>query len=203
MAAARHIPRAQVTQNINIDSTFTPSPQAVKIAPGTEVNFNNNSGTTINITFAPNPPGPALFSNTPNLGPGTIDGQMPQAANGSVNYYVNVVGGASYGPFAIQVGNGPLYIQATYTNNAGYCTPDPAVIPVAGALQMVNTDNHSYNVGWGGVANPFSPALTTVGGQSGNIVHQSIAPAGTYTYSVTKVGPMLGSGGGKIIIKSA
>ncbi|MGA2966153.1 MAG: hypothetical protein ABSD64_08065 [Terriglobales bacterium] len=213
MSAARHIPMEEVVQTISIDSTFTPTPQAVKVLTGTEIEFVNNSGSTINITFNPNPPGsppPAaqlLFSPIGNISPGgSSTPQSPQSANGSTNYMVNMVGGASYGPFAIQVGNGPLYIQVNYSNNAASCNPGEVVIPVGGQLQMVNTDSNSYSVGWGpGITNPFNPALTSVGGQQGNAIHQATAGAGTYTYTATKTSTneVPSSGGGKIIIKSS
>jgi plastocyanin len=212
MSAARHLPMNEVVQTITIDSTLTPTPQAVKVAPGTEIEFVNNSGDTINITFNANPPGSpppnaqVLFNNTANIGPGESDTLTPLLSNGSTNYMVNVVGGSSYGPFAIQVGNGPLYVQVTYdsTNNVAMCDPGTVVIPVGGALQMINTDSNSYNIGWGGITNPFNPALTTVGGNQGNSIHQGTASAGTYTYTAGKVsaGEVPGVGGGKVIISN-
>ncbi|MGO9862400.1 MAG: hypothetical protein ACLPLR_02215 [Terriglobales bacterium] len=207
MSAARHL-RMNLVEIITIGANFTPSPQAVIVAPGTEIEFVNNTGFTINITFNPNPPGspppPAqlLFNNTPNIAPGGNNTQSPLCANGSTNYMVNVVGGASYGPFAIQVGNGPLYVQLSYVNSVVECDPGEVMIPIGGTLQMVNTDSNSYSIGWGVVTNPFNPPLTTVGGVSGNVVHQSIAPAGTYTYTAGKSMHKLvpGHGGGKIVI---
>jgi hypothetical protein len=212
MATARVIPRQEIVQVINIDSTFTASPKAVIIAAGTEVNFTNNSGATINITFEPNPPGPALFVNTPNLAPGTIDGQTPQPANGSVNYYVNVVGGASHGPYAIQVGNGPLYIQVTYNNatGQGICTPDQPVIPYLGYLEMISND-YNYSVSWPtSFGDPFTPLLTSIGiGAPNNTPHKETSNLADYKYTVTKLGATKlgvaaagGGGGGTIKVKS-
>jgi plastocyanin len=215
MSAARHIPREQadVTQTITIGTNFTPTPQAVKVLTGTDIEFVNNSGQTINITFNPNPPGSpppnaqVLFTNTPNFGPGGSSILTPLLANGSTNYMVNVVGGASYGPFAIQVGNGPLYVQVTFdtTENEVMCNPGTVVIPVGGALQMVNTDSNSYSIGWGaGITNPFNPPLIVVGGFQGNAIHQGLGVAATYNYSASKLdaGGVPQAGGGKVIFSN-
>jgi len=205
MATARIMPKIESVEVITIDSTFTPSPQGVILSSGTPVEFVNNSGATINITFNANAPGPKLFDNITNLlNQNTSAQQQPQAVNGSVNYTITAVGGSTYGPFAIQVGGGPLYVQITYTAGAGFSTPDPAVIPVGGTLEMVNLDPHSYGVGWGGGNNPFSPALNQVGRAAGNSAHTSNVGAGTYTYTLTTDhNPAAGSGGGKIKVVSS
>ena len=130
-----------------------------------------------------------MFTDITDFAKGATDEQTPEA-NGSVNYFIYEMDGTQHGPFAIQVGGGPLYIQVT----AGRCLPDPAVIPVGGSLRMVSSDFDSYNVGWGRAANPFNPSLSTVG------MHNATAPAGEYNYSVSGCGPIEGNGGGKVIV---
>jgi hypothetical protein len=202
MSAARNLPPLEdPVQDITItyaNSTLTLSPQGVIIAKGEQVNFMNSqsSQAAINITFNPNPPGPpagpTMFTNITNLQPGATNSQTAPSTDGSVNYTVTA-GGKTYGPYAIQAGVGPLYVQVTNEKGQGNCLPDPAVIPLGGNLRMAETDHHSYTVGWEGGSNPFNPPLSTVGS------HQATASAGEYEYTVSE-GPAEGGGGGKIIV---
>lgn len=198
MSAARVIPMDQTEWPIAIDSTFTATPQGITVQPGDQINFENNSEVAVNIQFLPNPPGEAVYpSMNVAVGPKSSNGFTAPSYNASANY--NIYVGATKqagGPYAIQVGVGPLYIQVTYTDGEGECSPDPAVIPHGGNLRMVETDHHSYSVGWKGGKNPFNPPLATVGS------HQSTASAGQYEYTVSGGGPILGGGGGTIIITS-
>ena len=208
MSAARVIPMEETAQVITIDSTFAASPKAVIIPAGQPVGFTNNSGATITIQFEPNPPGPTLFTNVPPLANGATNSQTPQAANGNgaVNYYVVDPGGTQHGPYAIQVGNGPLYIQVTYSQalGAGQCTPSPAVIPYQGYLEMISND-YNYSVNWPtSFGDPFTPALTSIGiGASNNSPHKEIANLADYNYTLTKtgIGAGTGSGGGTVRVK--
>lgn len=209
MSAARNIPPMEDTvQIISItyaNSTLTVSPQGIIIAPGEQVSFANSgsSQAPIGVTFSANPPGPpagsTLFTNITNLQPGSTQPQTAPNSNGSVNYMVTA-GATSYGPFAIQVGNGPLYIQVTNSN----CLPDPAVIPPRGKLAMFSADsgNDSYNVNWTGTnGDPFTPPIqTAVSGMQNNVVSVGTPTLGQYTYKVTRA-PIEGNGGGKVIVK--
>lgn len=194
MSAARVIPMSQ-SVSITIDNNFNVTPQGIIVQPGDQINFQNNSDVCINIQFEPNPPGEAVYPNM-NLpvGAQSSNSFTAPAYDASANYSV-YVGTAQQpgGPYALQVGVGPLYVQVTYVNGEGQCSPETAAIPVGGKLRMVETDHHSYNVGWQG-KNPFNPPLGTVGS------HKATASAGTYTYSVSEGGPTLGGGGGGTII---
>ena len=208
MSAARVIPMEDTAQLVTIDSTFGASPKAVIIPAGQVVNFTNNSGATITIQFEPNPPGPTLFTNVPPLVNGATNSQTPQAANGNgaVNYHVVDAGGTQHGPYAIQVGNGPLYIQVTYSQalGAAQCIPSPAVIPYQGSLEMISND-YNYSVTWPtSFGDPFTPALTSIGiGASNNIPHKETANLADYAYKITKTGIAegTGSGGGTVRVK--
>jgi hypothetical protein len=195
MSAARVIPMDQTEWTITIDNNFNVTPQGVIVQPGDQVNYQNNSDVCINIQFEPNPPGEAVYPNM-NLpvGAKSSKGFTAPSYDASANYSI-YVGTAQQpgGPYALQVGVGPLYIQVTYVNGEGQCSPETAAIPVEGKLRMVETDHHSYSVGWQGGKNPFQPPLGTVGS------HKA-ASAGTYEYSVAEGGPVLGGGGGGTII---
>lgn len=207
-----HIPKEEIAQTITIDSTFAASPKAVIIPAGQPVSFTNNSGTSVLISFEPNPPGPTLFSEIPNLANGATNTQTPNAptGNGAVNYYIYDSNNAAHGPYAIEVGNGPLYVQVTWSQalGAGQCTPDPAVVPYLGHLEAYSND-YNYTVGWPtSFGDPFSPQLNSiVPGSANNNPVQEVANLNLYKYTVTKNPPNTkegtGSGGGKVIVKGS
>jgi hypothetical protein len=117
-----------------------------------------------------------------------------------VNYTVSVNGTNVGGPYSIQAGTGPIYVQVLYTAGQGDSSPDPVALPVAGTLEMVCLDPHAYNVGWN--TQPFSTPLNLTA-QTGNAAHTANVTAGTYTYTLTlKTTPLLGIGGGKVIIQA-
>ncbi len=210
MCAARNFPPANDTvQQISIsyvNATLTLTPQGVIIAAGEQVSFVNSAGSqgAISITFNPNPPSPptspTMFNNISNLQPGSSQTQTAPNTNGSVNYTVTA-GGNSFGPYAIQVGIGPLYIQIS--NND--CEPGIAAIPPRGMLLMYSTDSGSkasYNVLWpGSGAGPFTPPIqTAAGGMQNNVASAGSATVGQYSYTVSKP-PLESPGGGKVIIR--
>ena len=131
-------------QNITITSTsvptYTVSPKALIIEGSGQqsITFTNNSAAAIGIQFVPNPVYPSLvvFNNIASLSPNGTNTQTPQVANGSVNYYV-VAGANRYGPYAIQVGSGPLYLSLSYDAGTGeiLASSDSVVIPVGGTLE--------------------------------------------------------------------
>jgi len=208
-----HIPMEQIAQTIMIDSTYAAHPQAVRIPAGQQqqVNFTNNSGTSILISFEPNPPGPTLFSQIPNLANGATNTQTANVdanGNGAVNYYVYDSNNIKHGPYAIEVGNGPLYVSVTYSQslNEGQCTPDPVVIPYQGHLEMYSTD-YNYSVNWPtSFGDPFQPQLLSiVSGATNNSPVVEVANLAEYKYTVTKTGiqGVGGGGGGKVIVKGS
>lgn len=170
------------------------------------ITFTNNSGSAVDIRFEPNPvySNVIVFNDIVGLSSNHTNTQTPQVANGSVNYHV-VVGATRYGPYAIQVGSGPLYIQLSYDSAIGkiVSTPDSPAIPAGGTVEMVSADL-TYNVSWSS-GDPFTPALTSVGvGVSNNAPHQENASQGDYTYQLTPSGNMqYGNGGGKVIVKGS
>ena len=113
--AARVIPYEDnvVAPNINITPTGASPEGCFLQQTGQTITFTNNSGVSIDITFVPNPvlPNQVVFNDILGLSPpppNNTNTQTPQVANGSVNYNVNI-GGTKYGPYAIQVGNGPFW----------------------------------------------------------------------------------------------
>jgi len=203
MSAARNIPMPQVTEQISIDSTLTPTPQgALYATAGTEVEFYNNSGTTINITFSANPPNSGnapLFSNIVGLQNGATSGPWPPASsNGSVNYTITQTqGGPVVGPFSIQIGTGVIVVSVKYVGNAPVSTPLTVAVPQNGQLEMQSSDGNTYPVtGLGSTV--FNPAISTVDDAD----HTAIGAPNSYTYGTTLGAIGGGSGGGKVIIGS-
>jgi hypothetical protein len=197
MSAARAIPITATEWSVTIDNTFTPKPPAFIIEPGDTVKFINNSGSDINIQFDPTSQPEPMFSNTPVIpkNGGTYVATTSPGVNGSELYSIYVgTTKQNGGPYAIQVGTGPLYVEVTNAETA----PDPAVIPVGGTLRIIDSANNPWTVGWkqGGnpCPNPFNPPLTTVGN------HQVTANTGKYDYTLSSGGPILGNGGGTIIV---
>ena len=205
MTAARHIPITDTVYTIDIDSTFTASPKCLIVQQGDTVNFQNNSGSTVTIEFLPNPPGQSVSGNItiPN---GSGAGFTAPNYNAAANYDIYVGTTKESGPYAIQVGTGPFYIQL-YDTSAGIITnPSPIVIPVGGYLEMISSDLN-YNVSNWTPADPFSPPLTSVQvGAPNNSPHQENTGDGLdYTYKLTKATPggTTGNGGGTVKVKSA
>jgi hypothetical protein len=209
MCAARVIPiepEFLPSQTINIGTDFTPSPKGCTIAPPgvLSITFNNNSGATIDIEFVTNPvyPNQIVFNNIPNFLNGTSNYQTPQVANATVNYNI-IAAGESHGPYAIQVGIGPMFIQVSYANGQGQCTPDPVAIPPGGWLEMVSTD-YTYSIGWTNIGDPFTPALNYVYADvANNVPHQATSVLQSYIYTVAKYPQVKqgGGGGGTIKVK--
>jgi hypothetical protein len=180
-------------------------PALIGVQYGDYVNFTNdpNSTAPISITFnpnptgVPNPPGPVLFSSIPAsspLQPGATSQEQPQATNGSVNYFVTVEGGATFGPYAIQVGSGPLYVEIAGSSSQ----PDPIMVPKGGTLQMYSNDTNTYRIGWTAL-DPF-PGLTQANpGWSNNNPYTQSGPVRGYPYTITVEGQQ-GPGGGRVII---
>jgi len=192
-------PAKEITIQL-VNNNYVPTPRACKIAGSEQqsVTFTNNSGAPVNITFEPNPITPTVFNDILNLANNSSSGPWPpQVADGTVNYFVNPVGGNSVEPYAIQVGIGPMKIQVVYNSALGLakCTPDPVAIPYAGTLEMDAGDSNSYSVTWKNNIDPFAPTnpLTTVD----NTPHtEDVAALLTYTYTVQKTSPQEGTGNG-------
>ena len=210
MAAARHIPRTELTSKITFTNNV-PSPQAVIVGSGAQVEFALAPGSTetIQLVFSPNPlvqkppvPPPPFVNVTlvPGAPPDTQD-----PPNCSVNYNVKDANGNQLGgPYAIQVGaSNPLIIQLTYSGGSGDCQPASVMVPLNGKLQLQTTDDNSYNVM--GLGNPpFNPPISTVGAMSGSIITAAIGPASPTPYTYTVIGPAdQGNGGGNVIIRSS
>jgi hypothetical protein len=217
MATARVIPSTATDWPISIEyvdatNTMTVSPAGKIIGADDSITFINNSpDATINVTFELNPPGPTLFqpvspASTPDIPPGdTYSPEGPSAANGSVNYYVNVVGGSTFGPYSIQTGTGPLYVSVT----SGTSSPAQVAIPPGGSLEMFSTDIE-YNVRWTNNGNPLpdpAPGLVKVyvgASKSGNGPYSNPTSGGPpgplFTYEI-EPSPKL-TGKGTVIVTS-
>jgi len=238
MAAARHIPTPE-TAGLTVTfvwngSTLTNNCPSAIVAVGSEVTFANSSTSSaaITITFAPNPPGVTnppgarLFSQTtitiqPGLNSGVLT--LPANTNGAVNYTVSVNGNQVGGPYAIQAGTGPLYVQITdFTPNPYEVAVPPTVGNSEGKLEMYSTDEPSYTVQWPAV-NPFPGLTTAYLGSSNNTAYAQQGPAKTYSYTIPdppmaakaaadkvrpiesgtgRSSPIAIGGGGKVVIQS-
>ncbi|MGA3089957.1 MAG: hypothetical protein ABSD75_15185 [Terriglobales bacterium] len=216
MATRRVIPIDEDSlpaQQININSNLIPSPGACIIAASGQqaVTFINGSGSAITITFDDNPISGTLFSSPINLtasGSGASYTQIPTLPNNltgaTTNYYISA-GSVKNGPYAVQVGAGPMYIQFTEDNQGVLVNPTPVAIPFGGTLEPVAGDGNSYNITWPNSTDPFNPLIQTVDAQ----VHTEwITGIAEYNFRVMKAGPIrspklgTGHGGGTVKVQS-
>lgn len=218
MAAARHIPhhfpekeRAAATWPVNFlynGTTLTNSAEAFKgVSAGDTVTFSNSASSTapIVITFAANPPivptpppGAPLFNvTTITLAPGANSPQTVVPANGSVNYIVSVNGAQVGGPYAIQVGAGPLYVEIT----SMYSQPDPIAVPAGGTLEIYSNDSNTYTIKWPAAFNPFPTISEAKPGAGNNTPGTQVGPAQVYAYTFS-VKLLQGNGGGTVKVLS-
>ncbi len=200
MATARVIPGQAANWTITFTydgSTLTVTYPGLAVSPGDQVTFSNSSSSTapIGITFVtptlpPNVPplSSPLFSNMTLQVGGSQQQTAPQNVNASVNYNVSV-GGVTVpgGPYAIQVGTGPLYVQIT--NSAA--SPQSVAIPEDGMLAMFSTDV-TYYLDWTSTGNPFPrpiPGLTTVylatSTNNPNIAYEDTVSGAIFKYTIS------------------
>jgi len=199
MSAARANPIPVNEWKIVIEDGFAPSSQGIIISPGDTVLFVNNTRYPVNIVFDPTSQPEPMFSDTPVIPPGeSYVATTSPDLDGSEMYRV-YSGGVKQngGPYVIQVGRGPLYIEVTH----GITAPDPAVIPAGGTLRIIDSANHSYTViDWkksgNSCPNPFNPPLAAVGN------HEVTAGTGEYSYTLSSCNPIVGDGGGTIKVSS-
>jgi hypothetical protein len=196
--AARVLPITDALRTINIDQSFNATPSAMIVQQGDQVNFTNNSGSTITVTFTPNPPGQPVSGNI-TIAAGSTGGFTAPNYDASANYNIYVGTTPELGgPYAIQVGVGPLYTQV---NNSAV-TPDPIAMPRGGTLLMFSTDGDTYGLKWTSLGNPF-PGLTTVyPGVANNTAYTETLPVAVYGYQLTDEGIKEGTGGGTIKVKN-
>lgn len=201
-------------QTIAINGSYQPSPSACIILASQTVSFTNSSGSPVAIRFVPNPVNPTappVFTDIPNLPSNNLPSppQSPNVSNGngSVNYNI-IANGKSYGPFAIQVGNGPLQVSITTISGNINVTPQMFTIPAYNnALQIAGTvalvpDNNQYTVAWPG-GDPLQPPLTSADSQPHGDTNSSAVGDYQFTVTLKQLKPTLGTGGGGTVrIKS-
>jgi hypothetical protein len=210
MTAARHIPIADTVYTITIDSTFTPTPGGLIVQQGDTVNFQNNSGSEITIQFVPNAPGQPVSGNI-TINSNSSGGFVAPNYDASANYDIYVgTTKESGGPYVIQVGNGPIYVQATWNValGIGQTNPSPVAVPLQGTLEIFSTDTTSYKATWPNTGNPFTlphPLTTVVPGVVNNVSYTATSAIAEYKFNLVKTTPDpkvgTGSGGGTVRVK--
>jgi hypothetical protein len=217
--AARNIPMPETGATITIDSSFTPNHQGVIVQQNSTVTFTNNSGSDITIEFQANPPGVAVYPNmnlpVPNQSSSSFTAPN---ANTSANYYVYQGGTQQSGPWVIQVGSGPMYVQLTTSGGDVICTPENVAVPLGTTASKATINfagTGSFTITWTS-SDPCNPPLTSLG--SGTI--NPGAGNGQFAYTVTSTGPQPAHrthgghttndvsptdtvGGGKVIIRGS
>jgi hypothetical protein len=213
MATARNIyPEPQATTYTvtftYINGQLTVSNPAIIMTATDQIAFNNSedSTATISFVFSANPPvpspytppGPAILDYpTALFAPGAGTGNLaPIVPDGAVNYIVQVNGTQVGGPYAIQVGVGPLFVAI---NGASYY-PTTAVVPTGGYIEFYTLDGNTYQVGWGvGILNPFPGLVKAYPLTNGASPYQNSPPnnPNTYTYNLSP-NLVLGGGGGTV-----
>ena len=116
--------------------------------------FNNNNPTgTASVAFLG--AGTNVFSNPPVMNPNSPSPSLsPALSNVTVNYQVGM-NGSTYGPYSIQVGNGPLEIDVV--NGIGDTNLPNAAIPNNGQIQFRDL------TGFGGTVTFNSPLYDSNG----------------------------------------
>ncbi len=213
MATARDIfPEAEAaTYTVTfeyVNNVLTVVGPAIKMLATDHIVFGNSpsSSASIQLVFAanppgvPNPPGPILFNNVA-LSPGQSTGPLtPQATNGSVNYIVQVAGAVVGDVYAVQVGNGPLYVTVSGTT----CTPQTIAIPLQGSAEYYSIDGVNHSITWNtSNGNPF-PGLSTIYPLTNPQTkpYTTNSPVNPYGYTIGP-SPILTGGGGTVRIKQA
>jgi hypothetical protein len=213
MSAARPLPSPETVWTITIDNTFTPSRQGLVVQLGDQIDFENLSGVDLIIEFQSNSPGQAVYPpmslSVPN---GTTVGFVAPSYNASANYYIYQGAIEESGPFVIQVGTGPMYVQLSGpVGNVTYNPPTVAVpqgnaLQGSGNLEMVPTmTGKTFSIGDWSPSDPFSPPLQSSGGSPHST--GSSAPIGEYTYVATPTNSPAphgvgGGGGGRVVIQN-
>jgi hypothetical protein len=209
MATQRVIPVEEdidAPKIITIDQNLVPSCRGCFIAGSGQqaVNFVNNAGFACTITFDNNPISGTVFNSPINLtasGSGSNVNVTPPSsvAGATVNYYISA-GAVNTGPYSIQIGGGPLYIQFKVDSLGIVVNPTPIAIPPAGTLEMVSGDGNTYNINWTNGVDPFTPPIATADG----LIHTENVAAAIFAYTVSEKSPLLriGHGGGTIIVTS-
>jgi len=191
MATARVYTAAD--QPVNINPQGQANPAGCLIENGQNVTFTNNSGSTISILFDQTAISKQkVFNDINNLAPGSNYTEAPLVSDKTVNYNVSM-NGQTRGPFAIEVGAGPLEISVTGTEP----TPKIANVPRNGEIQFTATD-FQCDILWRN-GDPFNPQLKNVFvGQSNNPVgHERGNVVKDFDYELTRssqVNPVDGGG---------
>jgi hypothetical protein len=211
MAAAPNLPMSDaITWTLNIGANYTPSRQGIVVSQGDQVTFENNSGGDIVVTFQTNGNGQPVYApmNLTVLDDTSASFTAPNY-NCAANYSIY---GANQqpplllsGPFAIQVGTGPMFVTIGGSpTNPTYAPPTVAVPigtslpPGAGRLQM-NATSASFGITWDGNNDPFTPAITTTDGQPHSV--STVASSANYNYTA---GPSPNDNpvGGRVVIQN-
>ena len=210
MAAAPNLPLSEsITWDITIDDTYTPSRQGIVVSQGDQINFENESGVDIIIAFQTNGNGqavyPAMNLSVPNNG---SNGFAAPNANCAANYYIynsDVTPPALLsGPFAIQVGTGPMFVTVGGSVTNPTYNPETVAVPLGtslppgtGNLQM-NTATTTFGITWKNNNDPFTPPITQTDGSAHGVAQTSALS--TYTYYAGP-SPVQNPAGGTVIVR--
>jgi len=182
-----------MAQIITILAGGVASPQGVILAASTQIQFNNQSGQPVTITYTANGnQGGNLFPPVSNPIPngGNSGVLTPNYTNGAMNYTVTPSPGVAAGPYAIQLGSGNMVVGVTNNNT----NPGSVVIPYGGNLQVISFDSSQYDIGWG-PATPFNNLNET-----GTNVYTAQTLEFGYSLTAQEAGPGGEIGGGHVII---
>jgi hypothetical protein len=210
MAAARNYLDAldfNPNQTITIDSTCTPTPQGCIVsAPAFSnaiVTFANTAPFQISISFSPGTqsifPNPLVIAANSNSPTYTVAG----GTNLGLNYSITGNGIAT-GPFALQLGVGPMAVQITGSGSTLSYTPNPVAVPQGNAANGMGTlaisaPSTTLPINWTST-DPFNPPINSADGNSHPLAGGS--NAGSYIYNAGP-SPADAPGPGKVIIRSS
>ena len=211
MAAAPNLPISEaMTWDLEIGTNYTPSRQGIVVNQGDEINFENNSGVDISIVFQPNGNGQAVYPPmTINIVNTEMAGFYAPSYNCAANYNIYQLGTQPpvqlSGPFAIQVGTGPIYVTIGGTPSSPTYTPQTVAVPRgtalppgAGELQM-NATSSAFVIAWSNNSDPFTPSITSPDGAPHAVSLSSSSASYSYNAGAS---PNENPAGGKVIIQN-
>ncbi|MBV9572943.1 MAG: hypothetical protein JOY93_02725 [Acidobacteriales bacterium] len=192
MATARKLPDLANVITINASGAAQP---ATTIGNSDSISFHNAAPNAIKITFT-NSNG-TVFNDIPSIGVGqTSAAQNPQQINQTVNYSVtNLSSQGVQGPYAIEVGSGPLRVNIV-NGNATPASMATVEIPQGGQVDLY-CDNAYTNFGWT-TANVFTP---TIGSLARGSNPQTVKPGNQVNINAYTISTSLSATQGRGTVK--
>ncbi|MGA9356130.1 MAG: hypothetical protein WBV46_20760 [Terriglobales bacterium] len=211
MAAAPNYPMPDaLTWTLTIGTNYIPSRQGIVVSQGDQITFENNSGVDVVIAFQTNGSGQPVYAPMNlTVTNGSSAGFTAPSYDCAANYYINQANTQPPvqmgGPFAIQVGAGPLFVtiggsfaNPTY-NPATVAVPIGTSLPPGPGILQMNSTSSTFGITWANNSDPFTPNISSTGGQAHAV--SSLSATTNYAYTA---GPTFENNpaGGRVVIQN-